>query len=179
MHKLAEFNKEKVIDALAERLAFERAGEQLYDSIIQKVRSTREPEVQSLLPELEAHRNHEREHKEWLERKIRELGGDPNLDTEYSLLASRESEGIRHVILGGDDSIPHLLHALLTAELADNAGWELLVDLADEVGDHEARHVFRRYLHEEEDHLKLAMRAFEAFRRAEILGEKPRMPKVH
>jgi bacterioferritin (cytochrome b1) len=178
MFKLAQFNKVKVIDALAERLAFERASVQLYDAIIGRVRRAKDPELTSLLPDLEAHREHEREHQEWLERKIRELGGDPNLETEYSRLAKVESQGIEKVILDGDDSIPHMFHALLTAELTDNAGWEMLVDLADEVGDHDARHIFRRYLHDEEHHLKLAMRAFEAFRRAEILGEKPRMPKA-
>ncbi len=178
MHKLAEFNKDKVIDALAERLACERAGVKLYDSIIGKMRNHGDPAVASLLPELESHREHEREHQRWLERQIRELGGDPNMETEYSRLAKVEAQGIEQVILEGDESVPHMLHALLTAELSDNAGWEMLVDIADAAGDHEARSVFRRYLHEEEDHLKLAMRAFEAFRRAEILGERPRLPKA-
>ena len=52
-----------------------------------------------------------------------------------------------------DDSILHDFHALLTAELADNAGWDLLVQIADEFGDPAAKKEFKKRLREEEQHL--------------------------
>lgn len=175
--KLEEANRQKVIDVLTERLAFERAGVQLYDSIIAKMEEAPDGEIKKMMPEMQAHREHERQHQAWLEGKIRALGGDPDRDTEYSRLVKRESQGIEDVILDGDGSIPHLFHALLSAELTDNAGWEMLVDLAAEAGDEEARAVFNRYLNEEEDHLELCMRAVEAFQRHEVLGEPLEMPR--
>jgi bacterioferritin (cytochrome b1) len=177
MNKLVKHNKQKVIDFLCERLAFERSGVQLYDSILAKMDKQKDGQIQRMVPEMREHRNQEQAHYDWLEKQIRQLGGDPTKDTEYSKLVKTESEGIEKVILNGDNQIPHLFHALLTAEVTDNVGWELLVDLADEAEDDEARKVFRGFLHEEEDHLKFVMRAVEAFQRHEVLGEPIRTPK--
>jgi hypothetical protein len=63
-----------------------------------------------------------------------------------------ESEGVERV-MRRDPSIPHDFHALLTAELADNAGWDLLVQIAAVFGDAEAKREFEKRLHEEENHL--------------------------
>ncbi len=40
-----------------------------------------------------------------------------------------------------------MFHALFAAELVDNAGWDLLVQLADEADDDEARRAFKKRLH--------------------------------
>jgi hypothetical protein len=63
-----------------------------------------------------------------------------------------------------------MFHALLTTELADNAGWELLIELADDVDDDEMRREFKKRLHEEEEHLIFVRRAVMAFARTEVLG---------
>ena len=67
-------------------------------------------------------------------------------------------------------ALPVFVHALLTAELVDNAGWQLLLELADEADDLEARQAFRRRLHEEEDHLIFTRRLVERLTRKELLG---------
>jgi hypothetical protein len=77
-----------------------------------------------------------------------------------------------------DAKLPHLFHALLAAELVDNAGWDLLVQLADEAGDHEAKRQFKKRLHEEEDHLIFVRKAVQKFSFQEILGEQVRFPKT-
>ncbi|MFL5410522.1 MAG: hypothetical protein ACJ79D_04030, partial [Myxococcales bacterium] len=59
---------------------------------------------------------------------------------------------IEHVVMR-DPNLLHDFHALLTAELADNAGWELLMELASEFGDRDAKGEFKKRLHEEEKHL--------------------------
>lgn len=175
MEKIAEHNRPKAIDLLNERLAFERAGVRLYDRILQQVRASGDDNVKRMLDELQEHRNEEKEHEEWLEAQIRSLGGDAHSETEMSQLVTRESKGIEEVVMS-DAKLPHLFHALLAAELVDNAGWDLLVQVADEAGDHAAKRELKKRLHEEEDHLLLIRKAMEKFSFQEVLGEDVKMP---
>jgi bacterioferritin (cytochrome b1) len=152
MEKLARKNVTKVIDLLSERLAFERAGVGLYDMLLERLRVAADLALQALIEQVQEHRDEEKEHEEWLEEQIRALGGDAHAPTEHSILAQAESEGVERV-MRRDESIPHDFHALLIAELADNAGWDLLVQIADELGDSDAKKEFKKRLHEEEKHL--------------------------
>ncbi len=176
MEKLAGYNAAKVIDGLNERLAFERAGVKLYDRVLEVARATPDENVKRMLDELQKHRDEEKEHEEWLEAQIRSLGGDAHSETEKSRLVTRESKGIEEVVMS-DAQLPHLLHALLAAELVDNAGWDLLVDIADEAGDHSAKREFKKRLHEEEDHLLLVKKAVEQLSFEDVLGEQTKLPK--
>ena len=176
MDKLAHQHPDKVIDYLTERLVFERDGVKLYDAILAKMRVSGDEEVRRMLDQMQEHRDQEKEHEEWLEEQIRSLGGDAHGTTEMSELVTREAKGIDDVILDGDNEIAHLFHALLTAELADNAGWDLLVTLADEAGDRDARRQFKKRLHEEEEHLIFVRRVVERFARRQVLGEVVAMP---
>ena len=173
MQKLAGKNVSRVIDLLNERLAFERAGVKLYDKIVERMKS--DSQVARMIDQMREHREQEKEHEEWLEEQIRALGGDARTPSEKSILVQAESQGIEHVI-ERDPSLPHDFHALLTAELADNAGWDLLVQLADEVGDRDAKKEFKKRLHEEEEHLLFVRKAVEQFAKEEILGEPQKMP---
>ncbi|WP_437738594.1 hypothetical protein [Sorangium sp. So ce1335] len=170
MQKLAQMNKDKAIDLLNERLTYERASVRLYDSIVEKVGRSADPSLMNLLGQLRQFRDQEKEHEEWLEAQIRSLGGDAHAETEMSRLIAIESQGIRQVVLDGDQNPAHLFHALLTAELVDDAGWQLLLELADEADDDEARASFRRRLHEEEEHLILTRQVVERLTRTELLG---------
>ena len=77
MAELSKFDRTKVIDALNERLVFERAGVKLYDRIVTVMRSMSDENVSRMLPEMQQHRDEEKEHEEWLEEQIRALGGEP------------------------------------------------------------------------------------------------------
>jgi len=175
MKKLVQFNRNKVIDFLTERLTFERSAFKLYDTILEKMRRLADPEMDRLAGPLKEHREQEKVHVEWLQAQIRKLGGDAHGTTELSALATREALGIEEVI-AKDAEIPHLLHALLAAELVDNAGWDLLVELADEAGDREARKSFRRYLEEEERHLAFVRKAIAEYAKSEVLGQPADLP---
>jgi bacterioferritin (cytochrome b1) len=175
MKKLAEKNKDKVIDALNERLTFERASVKLYDAILKDAQAAKSPEIGRMVPTLKLHRDQEKEHEEWLEAQIRALGGDAHGKTEMSELISAESAGVEKMITTDHDTM-HQMHGLLTAELVDNAGWELLLELADDADDPEARSAFRRRLHEEEEHLIFARRAVTAFARRNVLGQTVLLP---
>ncbi len=175
MEKLAKHDAGKVIDVLNERLAFERAGVKLYDRVLEVVRTSADENAKRMQEELQQHRDEEKEHEEWLEEQIRSLGGDAHSETDKSRLVTRESKGIEEVVMS-DAQLPHLLHALLAAELVDNAGWDLLVQLADEAGDREAKREFKKRLHEEEDHLLFVRKAVEKLSVAEVLGKEQKLP---
>jgi rubrerythrin len=174
MKKLAEKNRALVIDLLGERLAFERESVRLYDAVLEKMGRLAEEEVASMLEQTLLHREQEKQHAALLEQHIRELGGDAGARTELARLTERESQGIAQVILDPAEPLPHLLHALLAAELVDNAGWDLLVELADEAGDREARRTFKRCLREEEDHLIFVRESLERLARRELLAGEAR-----
>ncbi len=124
--------------------------------------------VAEMLPHMQAYRDQEKEHQEWLEGCIRALGGDHKRKTELAKLSAREVTGIEAVIMK-DAELPHLFHALLAAEHVDNAGWDLLVELADAAGDLEAKKEFEKRLHEEEQHLAYLREALRTFSAHEIL----------
>ncbi len=176
MEKLAQKNREKVIDLLCERLAFERSGVKLYDKILTEMKASQNPQITKMLEPMQEHRDQEKEHEEWLEAQIRSLGADDKKPTEMSRLVTKESQGIEEVVLKGTGQIAHLFHALLAAELVDNAGWDLLVQLADEADDSKARREFKKRLHEEEEHLILMREAMKKLSANEVLGEKLQMP---
>lgn len=176
MHEITKHNPDKLIDLLTERLTFERAAVRLYDSVMEKMRAEGDGITKQMMRDVEEFRDQEKQHEEWLEEQIRDLGGDTETKTEMAMLIETESQGIEQVILDGDTEIPHLFHALLTAELVDNTGWELLVELAEEANDDDARRVFRRFLHEEEDHLAFVRAAVRELTKEELLGKRARLP---
>jgi hypothetical protein len=116
------------------------------------MKNSGDPAIQKAMSRILQNRAEEKEHEEWLEEQIRALGGDDHAPSEKSILVKTESEGIEQVVMR-DPNLLHDFHALLTAELADNAGWGLLVELAAEFGDRAAKKEFKKRLHEEERHL--------------------------
>jgi len=177
MEKLAARNASQVLDVLSGRLAFERTGVKLYDAAIQKIERNPEPRYHRLLDYLRRIRHEEKEHEEWLEAQIRSLGGTAHETTTMSELETEESKGVVAVIVDGHQQVPHLLHALLAAELADNAGWELLVKLADDAGDRDAKRQFQRRLLDEVKHLAFLREAVVRATEIEVLGRDLEMPE--
>lgn len=177
MQKLAERNITKLLDMLTARVVYERTGVRLYDSVIAKIEHGRDPRYERILGTLREHRDQEKAHEEWLEEQIRRLGGSPHVQTAQSRLEEEESQGIQRVILDGHTDLSHNLHALLTAELADNAGWDLLVKLADEAGDREAKAEFERRLRHEMQHMVFLREVVKRVVEGEVLGEERGLPE--
>ena len=170
--KLAERHPEKLLDLLNERLTFERLAVKLYDDILAKIHESDLPSVAGIsaaFGQMKEYRNQEKEHEEWLEEQIRALGGDAHARTEMSELVEREARGVAEVV-EKDSELSHLLHALQTAELVDDTGWKLLLELADEADDDEAREQFRKRSEEEERHVIFARALVTACARSEVLG---------
>jgi len=167
MRKLAEKNVGRVIDLLNERLAFERTGVRLYDRMLLRMRLTEDREIGRMIDRMQRYRDEEREHEEWLEGQIRDLHGDDHMPTEKSVLVLAETQGIERVVQR-DPWLQHDFHALLTAELADTAGWDLLVRVAEEFGDREARREFKQRHREELEHVLFVRKVVERFVKREL-----------
>ena len=176
MDKLAKNNREEALDVLAERLAFERTGVQLYDRILEVMERSNDEKIKAMLDQMEEYRYEEKEHEEWLEQQICALGGDPNAKTQRVRLIETESEGIVEVILKSNATVSEMFHALLAAELVDNAGWALLMQLAGEAGDDNAKAEFKRRMLEEAEHLMFVRDVVQAFLVQEVLGEQVQFP---
>jgi bacterioferritin (cytochrome b1) len=170
MRRFAEAHLDRAFDFLNERLAFERTMVELYDRVLRSMQSSSDSTVGQTTWRMREHRDQKAEHVLWLEGQIQSLGYAVDLETDRSHLVAVESEGLRQII-DGDFALPHLLHALMTAELSDHAGWTVLIALADLAEDEEARREFSRRLHEEEEHLLLLRKVVERFACDEVLGE--------
>ena len=141
------------IDKLGERLAFERAGVRLYELAIVKAQAAAGWEGSPSVSDLTAIQHDELEHFGMLMGCAKEIGADPTVMTPCADVAANLSKGVRDVLADPRTDLRQCLEALLVAELADNAGWELLISLARELGQDQMATRFERALEEEEEHL--------------------------
>jgi rubrerythrin len=176
VESIASHNRAKLIDLLAARLAFERASGALYDTIVAILEESDDSFVGQLIPAMREYRDEERERAGWLAQLIRSLGGDPEEATAMSALVETELSGLVKVARGGDRDVSHLFHTLLTASLADTAGWQLLVTLAAEAGDEPMRAPLAGFFGREQDHLDFLRSVVLMFTRHDVLGEAPCAP---
>jgi hypothetical protein len=125
---------------------------------------------------MQGYRDEEAEHQTWLEEQIQALGGDVNGESEMSRLVAEEARGIEQIILREDVALQHLFHALMAAELVDNAGWDLLTALAEEADDDDALDCFALRQAEEEDHLDYLRQTMSRYAESQVLGGRLQLP---
>ena len=108
------------------------------------------PEVDSL-----RHiRDEELEHFELLQQAIVQLGGDATVQTPSADVAGVISHGVLQVISDPRTTVAQSLQAILTAELADNDGWQMLQDLTEQLGHAELAEQCSEALEQEQEHLE-------------------------
>jgi ferritin-like protein len=152
LNKLSGRNPEVLIDKLGERLAFERTGARLYDAMIMKCIALENAGETVPIAELERLRAEETEHFVLLTEAIRSLGADPTAQTPSADVAAVTSMGILQAISDPRTNLAQSLNALLSAELVDHAGWELLIQLTEQMGQDEWASRFRHALAQESEH---------------------------
>ena len=143
-----------LLDKLSERLAFERMGTRLYDALINKCEILGESSPGPTLADLQQIRDEELRHFLLLKRAITELGGDPTVQSPCADVTGVASLGILQVLTDPRTSVTQCLQAILTAELTDNDGWQLLINLTDTLGHSDMAKEFQSALENEEEHLK-------------------------
>lgn len=169
--KLAGNNPEVLIDKLGERLAFERTGTRLYEALIMKcaamsttgdVTAGQQTDGMSVgasrgatidLMMLKRIRDEEEGHFHLVHEAMESLGADPTAMTPCADVAGVMAQGLMQTITDPRTSIPQSLNAVLTAELSDNAGWELLIALANDLGHKDLAERFMGALEAEQEHL--------------------------
>ncbi|HVE54451.1 MAG TPA: ferritin-like domain-containing protein, partial [Ramlibacter sp.] len=167
------------MDKIGERIAFERGGTRLYDALITKYQAveslgeevlvsadqlvapdgsigsvgsvTGESPMQTLL----RIRNEELAHFKMLGLAMEKMGGDPTAQTPCADVTATQTMGIMQVVTDPRTTLAQCLNAMLTAELTDNAGWELLIQLAEEAGETDLSGQFLGALAQEQEHLAI------------------------
>lgn len=142
------------LDKLSERLAFERTGTRLYEALYNKCETLGETVPGPTLEQIEQIGREELEHFLLINRTITELGGDPTVESPSADVIGVASMGLTQVLTDPRTSMAQCLQALLTAELTDNDGWRLLIQLADHFGYPEMKAEFETALENEAMHLQ-------------------------
>ena len=142
-----------LLDKLSERLAFERTGTRLYEALINKCEVLGESSPGPTVAQLQEIREDELRHFLLLNQAITTLGGDPTVQSTCADTVQVASLGIMQVLTDPRTSVAQCLQAILTAELTDNDGWQLLINLAEELGHDELASGFQTALASEETHL--------------------------
>jgi bacterioferritin (cytochrome b1) len=151
--KITGKNPEVLIDKLGERLAFERSGVRLYQALIDKVSAQEATQALPFkLADLEEIRDDEFEHTQILVVAIESIGADPTAQTPSADISGVASSGILKVLTDPRTNIGQSLTAVLTAELIDNASWDLLIRVAEESGQDELVPKFMHALKNEDRH---------------------------
>jgi rubrerythrin len=141
------------LDLLAERLAFERTGTRLYDALLAKHDAADPRPEGPTRADLEQIRDEELRHFAILKDAIEKLGGDPTVMTPSADITAVMSMGLVQTLADPRVTLTQGLKAILVAELADNDGWTLLADLAEQLGHDDLAQRFQEALGEEEEHL--------------------------
>jgi len=162
--KTATLSMDLLLDKLGERIAFERTGTRLYGALITKYLAlvnsgeTGLPSSstgEAALDTLSRIRTQELQHFQMLNRCVKELGGDPTAQPPCADVTGTASSGLLQVVTDPRTTLAQSLNAVLTAELTDNAGWELLGELAELAGQKQLAAPFAAALAVEEEHMAI------------------------
>lgn len=148
---------EVFINKLGERLAYERAGVRIYQQLIAKclhASADLSPDLQLPIDRMREFCQQEEEHFDLLSDCLKKLGADPTAQTPDADASGVAASGLMKVITDPRTSISQCLQAMLAIELTDNAAWELLVKLAEDLGMKDMAEQFQNALRQEDIHLQ-------------------------
>lgn len=166
------------MDKIGERIAFERGGTRLYEALITKYEAVQaQGEVlvpadqlppldgaqaapgsvagETPLATLQRIRAEELEHFRMLGEAMVKMGGDPTAQTPCADVTATSTMGILQVVTDPRTTLAQCLNAMLSAELTDTAGWELLVQLAEDAGETDLAGRFLGALAQEQEHVAI------------------------
>ncbi len=141
-----------LVDKLGERLAFERTGVRLYEALEGKVRAAPGGALVDL-DLLTRMRDDEESHFHLLSRCLVTLGADPTAMTPCADTVGVAASGHLQVVSDPRTTVAQALNSLLMVEMGDNAGWDLLIELAQDGGHSDMAQSFTVALDTERQHL--------------------------
>lgn len=145
------------VNKLGERLAYERTGTRIYEAMILKcevANAQGELPFQIPIDRLQEFHRQEGEHFQLLVGCMEKLGVDPTAQTPDADVSGVAGSGMMKVISDPRTTVPQCLEAMLSLELTDNAAWELLVTLAEDLGQSDMARQFEAALTEEQVHVE-------------------------
>jgi hypothetical protein len=160
-HMLLGDQPQILLDKMAERLAFERTGTRLYDALLTKLDALHEGAGTISREQVAGIRSDEAHHVLLMKASIESMGGDPTAQTPSADLVGVEAMGFVQVLSDPRTNVAQSLHAILSIELTDNAGWETLIALADEHGHTDLVDRFSDALVQERKHLSMIQTWYE------------------
>ena len=143
---MAHVNKDALVDKLCERLAVETGGVEIYRAAIAKV------DDPTIATRLEHFMREEARHRDLLEAYLGRLGVEER-ETPSARLARHEGDAYLKLV-GEAETPAHVLNIMLTIELMDENGWEMLINLGRDLGDDELVRTFDAALQAEKEHLR-------------------------
>jgi ferritin-like metal-binding protein YciE len=161
------------VNKLGERLAFERAGTRIYEAMILKAEvANAQGELPFQIPidRLQHFRREEGEHFQLLVDCMKKLGVDPTAQTPDADVSALAGSGMMKVISDPRTTFPQCMEAMLALELTDNAAWELLVTLAEDLGQDDMARQFESALSEEQTHVREIREWYEKCVRSQASG---------
>jgi rubrerythrin len=135
-----------LLDKVCERLAVETGGVDIYHAVIGKI------DDETTRIRLDHFMGEEIKHRDMLAAYLDRMGRTVH-DTASAQLAEHEGQAYLKLI-GEATTDAQLLTILLTVELMDETGWEMLVDLGRDLGEEEIARGFQQALKEEKEHLR-------------------------
>lgn len=142
-----------LIDKLGERLAYERTGVRLYEALLVKA-SAASGGTMLDVAELGRIRDDEESHFHMVSKYLAGLGADPTAMTPCADVSGVAAMGHLQVLTDPRTSLAQALNSILMVELGDNAGWELLIELAQDSGHTDMAQAFTVALETEMQHLE-------------------------
>jgi rubrerythrin len=139
-------NMDALVDKLCERLAVETGGVAIYEAAIAKI------DDPTVAARLRHYMQEEAEHRDLLDAYLTNLGVQ-NRETPLARLAKLEGEAYLK-LLGEAQTPAQVLNILLTVELMDENGWEMIINLGRDLGDDEMVRTFNVALKDEKEHLR-------------------------
>jgi hypothetical protein len=142
-----------LLDKLGARLAFERMGTRLYEALVSKFDAYGTFRGGPSRDDLVHIRDEELRHLGIVHAAILRLGGDPTVVTPCANVQAIASRGIGDVLVDPRTTLVECLDAILIAELADHASWELLQPIVAGLGDKDLEARVREAERTEAEHL--------------------------
>lgn len=143
------------IDMLGERLAFERSGVRLYEALLSKFDAAHVHEGGPTREQIQHIHDEELKHFGMLMQAMEQLGADPTAVTPSADVTGVASMGVLQVLTDPRSTLTEALHAIHMVELLDNDAWQMMADLAEQLGQDDLAAQFREAKREEDEHLEL------------------------
>lgn len=143
-----------LMDKVGARIAFERTGARLWRAVVDKHDANGSFDGGPSREDLVHIQSEEEAHFQMVMKAMEKLGGDPTAVTPSADVESVTSKGVLDVVADPRTTLLQALESITVAELADNEGWDHLIEAAQRAGHNELVPQFEAALENEREHLR-------------------------